>query len=464
MCRPDKAAHLFILIARGTMRQGDVIHQWVLIRVLGRGGSSQVWAARDGAGREIALKIQKSYVERFREEIKLYRRLGDRPGILPLIDWHLPDRADRSAGPAWIAMEIGTPITAYLGAAPSLVDVVEAIKSYAKTLTTLAAERIHHRDIKPGNLYWAKNEYVLGDFGIADFPDKAGLTVEGKKVGPANYLAPEMIEYSGDTESGPADVYSLAKTLWAIAAGRTYPPPGELRRDRPELQLRMHVEDRRAFMLEALLERATAHNPSMRPTMRGFAEELRWWGETEVASDIDLSGYAAEVERLRQATAIVRSETDQERRERLYNEAINRTYEHLDRPLRSVVESTGMRPVGSGPRTIEGWPPVNYGGTANLPCWGIETLSSPWLAACIGLVHRAQPKDDLDDLMVTVLLAQMTPDSQHNYIESFERVRPDSLVLDRVIEQLKDQMGRELPAIIAHFLASCREAGVPRGR
>jgi serine/threonine protein kinase len=177
------------------------IGRWTLVRHLDKGGSGDVWIARDGTGAEIALKVlwRQAYANRFQDEIKLYRQLGDRSGILPLIDADFPDPAAQRAGARpWLAMAIGTPVREHLGKEASLAAVVEAVKSYAETLAALAEEGIYHRDLKPSNLYWAGGQFAIGDFGIADFPDKAGLTATGDKLGPANFLAPEMIEYSGD--------------------------------------------------------------------------------------------------------------------------------------------------------------------------------------------------------------------------------------------------------------------------
>jgi len=215
-------------------------------------------------------------------------------------------------------------------------------------------------------------------------------------------------------------------------------------------------------MLEALLEGATAHDPSKRPSMREFADELAWWGEPQVVTRPDLSGYREEIERLRQATTLVRQETDEERLERLYNEALNRVHEQLSTHLMDAMESVGLRVVGNSPRMPDGLPPgKNYGGAFSWPCWEVGTLSSPWLAAGVGVVHRVHPVTDLADLKVSLVLAAMTPDSQHNYLEFLEGFKPGSLNLDRVIERIKNAIDRQLPDVIADFLSRCKTAGVP---
>src|SRR5437773_1108380 len=138
------------------MHPGGKVDRWTLLRPLGHGGSGEVWVASDDTGAEVALKVLHSrrYAGRFRDEIRLYRQLGARPGILPLIDAHFPDDGEqRSVGKAWLAMAIGTPVADHLGPTHSLAAVVEAVKTYAETLAALAEEGVHHRDLKPPNLY-----------------------------------------------------------------------------------------------------------------------------------------------------------------------------------------------------------------------------------------------------------------------------------------------------------------------
>jgi serine/threonine protein kinase len=336
---------------------GRRIDGWRLSKYIDSGGSGEVWVATNTAGVEAALKIlwNGKYTKRFLDEIKIYRQLGYRPGILHLIDSYTPDEAlPEPGGRPWLAMQIGVTITDYLGQDPDLEAVVTAVESYANTLAALAEEGVFHRDIKPSNLYWADGQFAIGDFGIADFPDKAGLTETGEKVGPANFLAPEMIDYSGDVQSGPADVYSLAKTLWAIAAGRRYPLPGELRRDRSNLRLSTHVHDRRALMLEPLLERATSDDWHVRPSMREVADELSWWAERQVAARSDLASYRGEAARLQEATTVVKQETEQERLGRLYGDALQKVHRDLFTYVKDALESAGLQSIQTTPREVMG--------------------------------------------------------------------------------------------------------------
>jgi hypothetical protein len=432
---------------------------------IGGGGNGDVYHCTGTDGAEAAIKVLKrdrrrrrDRIARFRNEVHFLLSQTDRRGVLPLLDHALPHDPD---GASWYVMPVAVPLVAALGTAPELPQVVEAVGHIARTLADLAAEGVSHRDIKPENLFKLDGEWVIGDFGLVEYPEQEAVTRHGQPLGPYYFMAPEMRRGADTADAELADVYSLAKTLWAIAA-HSDPPPGQLRRDTPMLQLSAHIEHSRAKLLEPLLERCTADAPRERPRLRELAEELSWWVEPTVSTQANLSGYATEVQRLRSATRVVKKETEQERLERLYNEAFQRVQLDLVGHFSGAMEQASLVQIGFETRTLDGWPPENYGGGSDLSRWGIETLSSPWLATSIGVVHRAQPEADLKDLAVTIVLAMMTPDSQHNYIQEFKPFRPESFQLDHIIDELRARFDRELSDIIAHFLTNCGQIGIPK--
>jgi len=128
------------------------------------------------------------------------------------------------------------------------------------------------------------SSWCIGDFGLVDYPDKASLTAPGKWVGPIWYLAPELLEDPDNAESGPADVYSLAKALWVLATGQNYPLPGYLLREFPQCQVSSYIADERAYIIETLIEKATHPDPKERPSMKDVAEELSAWLESPDSS------------------------------------------------------------------------------------------------------------------------------------------------------------------------------------
>jgi serine/threonine protein kinase len=125
----------------------------------------------------VALKVQRPFQSRRRlaDEVWLNGELRTTPGILPVLGTSNIASTRSDINPLWIAMEIATPLTDYLGPTPELSAAVRAIRCYSEVLADLADRGIYHRDIKPPNLYWLEDQFVIGDFGIADFPQKIWL-------------------------------------------------------------------------------------------------------------------------------------------------------------------------------------------------------------------------------------------------------------------------------------------------
>ncbi len=262
-------------------RKGQHVGQWELHDFLCEGGNGEVWKAFRPSDGFAALKILKTnkpdseQYRRFRSEIEVLQKIGARPGIVHLKDAYLPEKLGTI--PPWLAMEIGIPIKDVLGQNSSIEEVVTAIANISVTLSLLAQEGIHHRDIKPDNLFKVGDEWSVGDFGLASYPNKEALTEEGRKLGPMWYIAPEMLMDPTNAIGGPADVYSLAKTLWVLATGQNYPPQGQLRTEIDQIALRSYLTHPRTAMLDLLMEKATEYDPQSRPTMGQFANELQAW-------------------------------------------------------------------------------------------------------------------------------------------------------------------------------------------
>lgn len=171
-----------------TQSRGQRVGQWTLHEHLGHGGNGNVWmATRPGAETAVALKIltvtkieHESY-KRFVREVSFLRQHQGTPGLLPLLDSHLPDQPSKADRP-WLAMPVATPIAQSLAGRP-LTDVVEAVATIAETLARLQTEfDIAHRDIKPGNLYELDDSWLIGDFGLIVLPDADTLTHDGRQV------------------------------------------------------------------------------------------------------------------------------------------------------------------------------------------------------------------------------------------------------------------------------------------
>ncbi|HUZ51176.1 MAG TPA: hypothetical protein VMU94_01425, partial [Streptosporangiaceae bacterium] len=128
------------------------------------------------------------------------------PGsILPV--WDIDD--ERPGEPGWYAMPPARLLDDALGDEATLREVVVHIAFLADVLASLAEQDVYHRDIKPANILWWEDSPVLADFGIAAWgahSKGADLTRDGDKLGPANFIAPEMRDMRPGEPGKRADV------------------------------------------------------------------------------------------------------------------------------------------------------------------------------------------------------------------------------------------------------------------
>ncbi len=248
-----------------------------LERLLGSGGTGQVWLARDTvADRAVALKISAcSHAAdptcrlRFTREARL-AALAPGPHRVPV---HAFGEID---GRLYIDMEFieGIDVAALLRAAGPL-DPGRAVAIIAQTAMALdAAHRVGlvHRDVKPSNIMVGPTGFVhLIDFGIANRIDQPAITAHGNVIGTLAYMAPERFDGIADAR---ADQYSLACVLYECLTGRR--PFGNV--DSPQ-QLRAHLltaPPSTAALnpavppsLDAVIARAMAKRPDQRYSSTG---------------------------------------------------------------------------------------------------------------------------------------------------------------------------------------------------
>ncbi|WP_181140719.1 protein kinase [Streptomyces sp. Ru62] len=222
-------------------------------------------------------KVNATTRQRFQEEVRRMQQLtrDGVAGIVPVLD------ADPDDPPQWFVMPKAVKLRDVLSpdARPAeLREVVEVICQVAGTLAALAERDISHRDIKPDNLLHLQGRPVVADFGIAAWPERPELTAATHKMGPMYFLAPEMRFPEPGTPGYPADVWSLAKTLFVLAKGLRYPPEGTHYVQGNEYSLWAQGGEA-AMDLAPVLEAATAYEPRARLTMAVFRAELAAWLE-----------------------------------------------------------------------------------------------------------------------------------------------------------------------------------------
>jgi serine/threonine protein kinase len=254
--------------------------RWQGVKQLGRGGNGVVWKATDPDTGEVAAvktlnpraRKNRERRTRFEDEIAFLLAHPDFPGIVSIIDYDPGEGAIR-----WYAMRFVRPVREALGADAPIETVVAACRSFAATLAELAAQRTHHRDIKPDNLFEDAGEYLVGDFGLVFYPDKAPVTRHGRRAGPVDYMAPEMRNAADTADAEKADVWSLGKTMWVLLTGADLPQPGPHRIDDEAYALALRLEHPQVRELDLLLERMTRTKSSQRPSMAEVHAELDAW-------------------------------------------------------------------------------------------------------------------------------------------------------------------------------------------
>ncbi len=246
------------------------------MRPLGRGGNGEVWEARDASGASAAIKllskVKSTAYQRFRDEVHVMTGFAAR-GVVPVLDSELPD--DPTVARPWYAMPLGVPLTVHLkGATPQ--QKVDAVAAIADTLAGPHSKGIARRDIKPANLLYLGGIPAIGDFGLVDCPDKADVTAKREEVGPRRTMAPEVRRAEALVDARPADVCSLAKTLWILLVGEERGFEGQYSAG-STVGISRVVPDLYFAALDEALTIATDHDADRRPSMVTFAKQSRDW-------------------------------------------------------------------------------------------------------------------------------------------------------------------------------------------
>jgi eukaryotic-like serine/threonine-protein kinase len=274
---------------------GQAVGRYDVLDLLGEGGMSESYRARDRAtGETVVLKIPYANIigdpatySRYQRETEIGRRLVH-PHIQRLIDTgHLDD----GVAP-YLVMEYveGDVFRQYLDAnAPLPVkEAVELARQLADALETCHAQGIVHRDLKPENLLITPDRQLkLLDFGIALLQGARRLTWSrlSNTVGTPDYMAPEQIR--GERGDVRTDVYALGMMLFEMLAGKT-PFEGDnalaimdqhVNREAPPLSTRRPDAP---LPLESIVTKATRRHPEQRyQSMAALRHDLEHWPEVE---------------------------------------------------------------------------------------------------------------------------------------------------------------------------------------
>jgi len=218
---------LAVAVDGGNLHTGERLGQrFEILAVLGRGGMGTVYRARDlELEEEVAIKTLRpelvtdaALLERFKDEIRLARRLSDQ-NIVRTHDF------GEFAGVYFLTMEYVEGITVRevidtrgrLGVSSTLAIAAQL----AHSLAVAHEHGVIHRDIKPQNLLLdAAGVLKVMDFGVARLAERTtSITEAGLAIGTPAYMPPEQL--MAEPVDARSDLYAAGVVLYECLTGKT---------------------------------------------------------------------------------------------------------------------------------------------------------------------------------------------------------------------------------------------------
>ncbi len=201
-------------------RVGQVLGNYQLLRLLGRGAFAEVYLGEHrylevpAAIKVLHVRMESDTHEQFLREARTIAHL-QHPHILRVHDFGFQDQTP------FLVMEYtpnGTLRTQHpKGTRLPLEQIVGYVKQIAPALDYAHQQRVIHRDVKPENmLLTATDEVVLSDFGIAVVQQSMDSLSTQNQAGTPVYMAPEQIQRKPCAES---DQYALGVLVYEWLCG-----------------------------------------------------------------------------------------------------------------------------------------------------------------------------------------------------------------------------------------------------
>ena len=247
---------------------------------------SALWRVRDDTDETRTVRVLKSLKYAKGRGSAAYRRFvreittlgtalkGRHQGIIEVLDYSVPAAGDTRDAFYVMPLARGSLKDLARDLKGELAPVLRRILPVVDALAAAHEAGVIHRDIKPDNILLFDGEPVLADFGICFLEQEDRLTrAEAHTVGTDEYVAPELLG-GGQSEAvtPAADVYSLAKTIFAVVSGGDVFPREKI--DDPRYDLVQRFGDPQLAHLQGLVQRMITEDPSTRPQTMAEAREL----------------------------------------------------------------------------------------------------------------------------------------------------------------------------------------------
>ncbi len=261
------------------LTEGTLFHdRYTLVRLIGRGGFSEVWLATDKyTGLELALKVyapnggtDDTSIAIFSDEIRRVYNLSH-PNLLK------PQHFAVCEGMPYIVMPYcaNGSVVKQIGKM-SEAEIWTLLHDVATGLAYLHEQHIVHQDIKPDNILQAADgHYLITDFGISA-RTRTTLTktqaISDTSAGTSAYMAPERFG-SKPAPTFASDIWALGATLFELIEGYVpfgdgALPAGLLQKNGAEIpEIKAQISD----TLKCTVRQMLALDARRRPTAKSLA-------------------------------------------------------------------------------------------------------------------------------------------------------------------------------------------------
>ncbi|WP_350585579.1 protein kinase [Pseudoalteromonas sp. RB2-MNA-CIBAN-0110] len=262
---------------RRKIKIGTIFNGCELLELLGKGGNGEVWKVVNHEQEafyaiKFLINIDVVNYKRFQNEVSILSKLKI-DGVMHVIDSYLPD--DPKSEFPWFMMPVAQDFSKYCENLTPIEVASEFIK-LAITLKELHSQKIAHRDIKPANMLIYNNRPYFTDFGLVQYPGKEDITPERRDIGAKYTMAPEMRRQADRSDGLPADVYSLAKSLWILITDQHKGFDGQYNPN-SVIGISQYCPDIYTTELDNLLIECTDNDPKRRPSILSFLNRLSKW-------------------------------------------------------------------------------------------------------------------------------------------------------------------------------------------
>ncbi|PWJ24790.1 serine/threonine protein kinase [Branchiibius hedensis] len=352
-----------------------------IVRQIGAGGSSTVWAVRRPDGVRLAVKVLR---EDQRRPESAWSAEVEHEHLLPVWDTVIGRWDDRDVTCLVMPLAEGGSLQDVLDVRGHLTvgEIVTVLVPLAQALHHLHSVGLVHGDLKPANvLLTADGRPLLADLGAARLP----VDVADSEVWATDrWSAPEVLQ--GQPADAASDAYGLGAIAWACATGSPAPPAA----------LRPLLADEATHLPQGVCDVITAclsHTAAARPSPAEFAD-LIWSCASAEPAPVALSPGARTAMPVRDPGDELTRRLRSQARTAVLTEPNERTSR---RWRRRPVESTPVVPIqpavpGSRrqARAVAGRPTRRRGWWLDRRIWAAAGLAACTPTGAIALLGPAQ--------------------------------------------------------------------------